>query len=292
MRLALREALLAFRRAPLLSVLSVTTIAFSLFALGLFALVAVNIRDALREVEERVEIRAFLPDTIPQPAVIMAAADVRTFPEVASVRYVSPEEALERARRELGEFSDVFDVAVLPASLEVRLRPGRRDPATVRSVADRVRIAAEAEDVRYGEEWVQKLHRVRTVATAAGAALGLAFAAVAVIIIGSTIRMAVLTRSPEIQIMRLVGATDGFIRLPFLIEGLAKGVLGGVLALVLLWLAHGFVNQYLVQTAFFEAPVALLGIAAGAMLGLVGSAVSVGRHLRLVGQDRRRAGRA
>ena len=291
MRLALREALLAFKRAPLLSVLSVTTIAFSLFALGLFALVAVNIRDALREVEERVEIRAFLPDTIPQPDVIMAAADVRTFPEVASVRYVSPEEALERARRELGEFSDVFDAAVLPPSIEVSLRPGRRDPATVRAVAARVAAATGADDVRYGEEWVQKLYRIRTLATAAGVALGVAFATVAVIIIGATIRMAVLARSPEIQIMRLVGATDWFVRLPFLIEGLVKGVLGGVLALVLLWTAHAVVDRYFVRSAFFEAPIAVAGVVAGALLGLVGSAVSVGRHLRLVERDRRRSTR-
>jgi cell division transport system permease protein len=135
---------------------------------------------------------------------------------------------------------------------------------------------------------VQKLYRLRTLATAAGIALGIAFATVAVIIIGATIRMAVLSRSPEIQIMRLVGATDSFVRLPFLIEGLFKGVLGGVLALVLLWTAHAVVDRYFVRTSFFEAPIAIAGVTAGALLGLVGSAVSVGRHLRLVGRDRRR----
>jgi cell division transport system permease protein len=221
-------------------------------------------------------------------AVVTAAADVRTFPEVASVRYLSPQDALARARRELGEFSDVFDAAVLPPSIEVSLRPGNRDPATVKAVAARVAAATGADDVRYGEEWVQKLYRLRTLATAAGIALGIAFATVAVIIIGATIRMAVLSRSPEIQIMRLVGATDSFVRLPFLIEGLFKGVLGGVLALVLLWTAHAVVDRYFVRTSFFEAPIAIAGVTAGALLGLVGSAVSVGRHLRLVGRDRRR----
>ena len=93
------------------------------------------------------------------------------------------------------------------------------------------------DDVRFGEEWITQLYRLRNIAGVAGAALGLAFAAVAVIIIGATIRMAVLARSREISIMRLVGATDGFIRRPFLIEGSIKGVLGGVLALVLTYLA-------------------------------------------------------
>jgi cell division transport system permease protein len=85
-------------------------------------------------------------------------------------------------------------------------------------------------------------------AGAAGIVLGIAFAAVAVIIIGATIRMAVLARSREISIMRLVGATDSFVRLPFLLDGFAKGVAGGVLALLLTWLAHTLVARYLVQT--------------------------------------------
>ena len=83
------------------------------------------------------------------------------------------------------------------------------------------------DDVRYGEERIVQLHRLRNIAGVTGIALGLAFAIVAVIIIGATIRMTVLARSKEISIMRLVGATDGFIRRPFLIEGFAKGILAG-----------------------------------------------------------------
>jgi energy-coupling factor transporter ATP-binding protein EcfA2 len=94
MRLALREALAAFRRAPLLSVLGIVTIAFSLFAFGLFALVAVNIRSALMSVEERVEIRAFIADGTPVEAVATAMGDIGSFPEVIQVSYVTPEQAL------------------------------------------------------------------------------------------------------------------------------------------------------------------------------------------------------
>jgi cell division transport system permease protein len=111
----------------------------------------------------------------------------------------------------------------------------------------------------------------------------LAFAAVAVIIIGATIRMAVLARSREISIMRLVGATDGYVRRPFLIEGFIKGVLGGALALCLTWLAIRIVGSYLnFQTIFFDENIALVGLACGALIGFLGSAFSVGRHLRRV----------
>jgi cell division transport system permease protein len=282
MRLTIRETLLAFRRAPLLSALSVMTIAFSLFSLGLFVLVAVNIRDALQQVEERVEIRAFVADGTPVEAIAAALGDIGAFPEVARAEGISQDQALERARTELGEFRDVFDATFLPASIEVRLKPGRRDPETVSAVAARIRTYPFVDDVRFGEEWVRKLYNIRNIATAAGIILGVAFATVAVIIIGATIRMAVLARGREISIMRLVGATDGFIRRPFLLEGLAKGILGGLLALGLTFLAHSLISRTLVATRFFDERIVLAGIAFGALIGLMGSAVSVGRHLRRV----------
>jgi cell division transport system permease protein len=279
---SLRDAFVTFRRAPLLSALSITTIAFSLFAFGLFGLVALNIREALDRLEDRVELRAFVAEGTPIENVAIAAADIATFPEVLSARTVSQAEALERAKRELGEFRDVFEGAVLPASIDVRLKPGFRDPATVRSVARRVNTFAFVDDIRYGEEWIQKLYRLRTIAGIAGLMLGLAFASVSVIIIGATIRMAVLARAKEISIMRLVGATDSYIRRPFLLEGFAKGVLGGLLALLLTWVARLLIDRYIIETVFFDQRLALVGLLFGAMIGLVGSAVSVGRHLRAV----------
>ena len=280
MRLTIREVGLGLRRAPLLSALSIVTIAFSLFAFGLFGLVALNVSRALRDVEERVEIRAFISDGTPVEAVSAAVGDIAAFPEVAQVDILSPEQALARARRELTEFKDVFDADFLPASLEIRLKPGFRDPETVRAVAQRLQTYRFVDDVRYGEDWVQKLYNIRNIAGAAGVILGIAFAAVAVIIIGSTIRMAVLAREREISIMRLVGATDGFVRRPFLIDGFLKGLVGGTIALLLAWLAHAAINRYLIEISFFAPSLAVLGILTGGLIGLVGSAVSVGRHLR------------
>src|SRR5690349_4293232 len=280
---AVRDTFSAFRRAPLLSALSITTIAFSLFAVGLFGLVVLNIRQALEKVEERVEIRAFIAEKTPVEQIALAASDVAKYPEVQSAELVTQEQALERARRELGEFKDVFEAEFLPPSIDIHLKPGYRDPTSVHRVADRLKAMSFVDDVRFGEEWIAQLYRLRNIAGVAGVALGLAFAAVAVIIIGATIRMAVLARSREISIMRLVGATDGYVRRPFLIEGFVKGVLGGGLALGFTWIAIHVVSGYLsLQTVFFDERVALAGVGAGAMMGLAGSAFSVGRHLRRV----------
>ena len=171
---------------------------------------------------------------------------------------------------------------MLPGSIDVQLKPGKRDPATVKQVAQRVKTFSFVDDVRYGEEWIEKLYRLRNIAGISGLALGLAFAIVSVIIIGATIRMAVLARSKEISIMRLVGATDSYIRRPFLLEGFAKGVMGGLLALVLTWIAQTLIDRYVIHTIYFDARVALLGLLFGALIGLLGSAVSVARHLRQV----------
>ncbi|MBA2708094.1 MAG: ABC transporter permease [Gemmatimonadaceae bacterium] len=280
--LAIREAANATRRAPLLSLLGIVTIAFSLFAFGLFALVAVNIRHALRGVEERVEVRAFVADGTPAEAIAAAMGDIRAFPEVAKVDYVTQEGALERARRDLGEFNDVFEEAMLPASLDIHLRAGLRDPANVRQVSERVKSYQFVDDVRYGEEWVAKLYQLRTIAAGTGLGLGVAFAFVAIIIIGTTIRVSVMARAREISIMRLVGATDGFVRAPFLIDGFVKGILGGLLALLLTWILYRAIDTRFVSLVFFDPRLVVIGIVSGALIGVLGSATSVWSHLRRI----------
>jgi len=285
MNLVVRETVLAFRRAPLLSALSVTTIAFSLFVFGLFGLVAVNIQRVIGNVAERVEVVAYLKRGTPIEAVTTAAADIQAFPEVQSVAHVTEAAALARARHELPEFQTIFqdqEANPLPASLEVRLKPPFRDERHAAAVADRLRTLDFVDDVRYGSDWVAKLDRLRNIAGAVGLVVGAAFALVAVIIIGTTIRMAVLHRSHEITIMRMVGATDGFVRRPFLLEGLVKGLMGGLAALGLCYGAWALVNTYLWSAGFFTTSQALAGVAAGGLIGLVGSTVSIGRHLRTV----------
>jgi cell division transport system permease protein len=289
MKLLTREALLSFRRAPLLSALSITTIAFSLFTIGLFGLVAINLRQALRGLEERVEIVAFVLRGTPAETITLATEDIAAFPEVGDVQFITEAQALGRARRELVEFRDAYrdlQVNPLPASIEVRLKEGYRDAATVERVAQRLRGFGFINDVRFGREWVQKLDHLRNVTGIVGLVIGLAFAAVAVVIIGVTIRLTLLQRSREISIMRLVGATNWFIRGPFLLEGALKGLLGGLLSLLLCYGGYllfrdrsggAFAGLIFYQTY------QMLGIVVfGVLLGLGGSLVSVGRHLRHV----------
>jgi cell division transport system permease protein len=288
-RLLFREALLSFRRAPLLSGLSVTTIAFSLFTVGLFLLVALNLRIALKSLEERVEIVAFILRGTPPETLTLASQDIAAFPEVQDVQYVTEDQALARARKELVEFRDAYrDLSVnpLPASFEIRLKEGYRNAEAAARVAKRLEGFGFVEDIRYGRDWVERLDKLRNLAGVVGFVIGLAFAAVAVVIIGVTIRLTILQRAREINIMRLVGATKQFIRGPFLLEGAFKGLLGGLLSLVLCYAGFRLFRDSNVGTlsglVFFGPGQMGLLVLFGVALGLVGSLVSVGRHLRNV----------
>ncbi len=289
MNLLWREALLAFRRTRMLSFLSVVTIAFALFVMGLFGLVALNLRLALGDLEERVEVVAFVRRGTPTQTIAVATSDISAFPEVREVRYVSQEEALERARRDLVEFQDAYrdlEVNPLPPSVEIRLQPGYQNATAAAAVAERLTGFPFVEDVRFGREWVQNLDRLRTIAGLVGLAIGIAFALVSMVIIGVTIRMTVLQRAREIQIMRLVGATDWFIRGPFLLEGTIKGFLGGGVAVMLCGLVYvAFKAQGTglgLGLTFFGPVEILLLVIFGMLIGLAGSVVSVGRHLQRV----------
>jgi cell division transport system permease protein len=284
-----REALRTFRRTPLLSVLSVASIGFSLFTIGLFGLAALNFRERLRGMAERVEVVAFVLRGTPTEAVTAASQDIQAFPEVLEVRYVSEEQALARARQELVEFKEAYrdlETNPLPASLEVQLRPSFRDAVSAQRVAERIKSFGFVDDVRYGRDWVERLDKLRNMAAVVGLVIGLAFAIVAIVIIGVTIRITVLQRAGEIAIMRLVGATNRFIRGPFLLEGAMKGVLGGALAIGMCWATFAIFRKTTgemgASLVFFEPLHLALMVAFGTGIGLLGSLLSIGRHLRHV----------
>lgn len=280
-----REALAAFRRAPLLTGLSAAMIALSLFVLGLFGIAAHNIRVVLDRVESRVEVVAYLHDDAMAEEVDALEAEIRAIGQVRDVFYVSRRQALEAARRELDDFGSLLsdlDTNPFPASLEVTLEPGQRSADAVHRVANVIRAYPFVEDVRYGQDWLDKVYLLRRVAAAAAVVVGGAFAAVAALIIGAAIRLAIFARREEIAIMRLVGATDGFIRRPFLLEGLLTGILGSLLALPATYGVFYFLSDAVVELEWMPTAWVALGLLAGTLFGTYASARAVRNHLREV----------
>jgi len=282
MTYSVREALVAFRRAPLLAGVSAAMIALSLFVIGLFGVVAYNIRKVIEGVEARVEVVAYLRDEASPADVMALRQQLLAVPAVREVRYVSREEALQVAREELSEFSAVFgslESNPLPASLDVTLKPNQKGPDVVRSVAQRIAANPAVEEVRYGNEWLDKVFLLRSVAATATAILGTGFAAVAILIIGAAVRLAIFARRQEIAIMKLVGATNWFIRKPFLLEGLITGLIGGGLAATATWLTYSVLTNTAFAVVWIPASWVAGGVLAGGVLGVMASWIAVHRHL-------------
>lgn len=280
---SIREALAAFRRTPVLTLLSAAMIGLSLCVLGIFGVTAQNVREVLNRVESRVEIVAYLRDDATEEEVQLARSQIQALPQVRDVLYVSRAQALEIAKQELSDISSIFsdlDVNPLPASLEISLVPGQKGPDVVTSVAARVSAYPFVEDVRYGREWLDKVYLLRRVAGAAALVVGGAFALVAALIIGSAVRMAIFARRDEIAIMRLVGATNAFIRRPFLFEGLFTGFLGALLALPAVYIIYRVLSDSIFHLDWMPLSWVLSGFLVGGVLGVVASWSAVRQHLQ------------
>jgi cell division transport system permease protein len=258
-------------------------VGLALLVLGLFSLVAYNLRQALTAVEERVEVVVFLREGARTVDVDATIETLRAIPGVEAVIHVSKEEALQRALTELPEIQEVssdLEVNPFPASLEVRFLPGSRNAAAIEEVSNAALAMPAVEDVRYGQEWVDRLFSLRRIGAITALALGSAFALVAALIIGTTVRIAVFSRRDEISIMQLVGATNGYIRRPFLLEGAMTGFLGGLLATFLTWGTYQAVYHFLFSLDWIPGQWVWGGIGAGLVFGVLASGMAVRRYLQ------------
>lgn len=289
----LKRAFRGIRGNPTVSLLSVITIAVSLLTLGAFLLLYQNLRASAATWGGDVQVVAYLAEGMAPDEVNRLLESISGLPEVSAVKYVSREDALARFRLDLGGQAGVLEGLSrnpLPASLEVTLREGGAGPTAVRTVAGRVRGIGGVEDVQYGEEWIAQYGAFMNFLRILGLLLGGFLLAGSSLVVANTIRLAVYARREELEILSLVGASKPFVRIPFLIEGVLQGILGGALALAILYGAYRTVEPRLSKSlllaaghldlAFLpvEAVLALLGV--GAAVGLIGSALSVGRFGR------------
>ena len=280
-----RETFIAFQRAPLLTGLSAAMVGLALFVVGLFGLATYNVRVYMETLEERVEVVAYLRDDATTEEIANMEGALSLLDGVLAVDFVTKSEALERAYRDLPEFSDILtdlEVNPLPASLEVQLRPGNRTPATADRIAQQAALYPIVEEVQYGQEWVEKLFTLRRMGAVTTTVLGTAFAVVAALIIGTAVRISIFARQEEIKIMQLVGARDGFIHRPFLLEGGITGALGGALAVALTYTTFWSVDYYLFVIEWIPWEWTLVGISSGVMFGVLASGYAVRKHLREV----------
>lgn len=273
--------------------LTAGTMAMSLFVFGAFVLLHENLQGLLKGWSDQIQIHAYLEPDLAAGDAQSLAKRIQGLPEVESVKYVSKEQAWSDFKASLGAQSGVLEglpADVLPASFEITVRPDYRDPAVVTALAERLGRIDGVGVVDYPQEWVERLSLiVLGVQWAKWTFGGILFTAT-FFIIGSTVRLALLARREEVEIMQLVGASKGLIQAPFVIEGMLQGAFGGVVSLAGLWLAHFWLQHNLVsvlplfgsamQVRFLDPPSMALILAIGVSLGGIGSLFSLRRFLR------------
>ncbi|MBP1678360.1 MAG: hypothetical protein H6Q29_271 [Bacteroidetes bacterium] len=281
----LAESVSGFRRTKLSSVVSIMTICIALLLLGVFMVVTTNAARFVDALRTKVELEAFLRQPITPVELDSLRAAVRAVDGVASVTYVSKEEASRIFKQEFGE--DILDVLTfnpLPPSLRIGLVPGAITAAGTRAVSDRVSGMAGVDTVIYRRALVELIDRRAEQFNSVTLGLGVLIGLSAILLVSNTIRLAIYAKRRLIRTMELVGATWAFIRLPFLLEGMIQGVLGGAVASGMLYLAIGRLVPALSQEVAGYIQVRpgfyLLIVAAGIALGLVGSVISVVRFIR------------
>ncbi|MGD8397025.1 MAG: ABC transporter permease, partial [Candidatus Eiseniibacteriota bacterium] len=236
-----REGLRSSVRYPGLTLAAVLSMSASLLVLGLFIVFTSNVERAAATVEERKLIDVYLVDGIDPAALAGLGQRLGAIDGVAGLRYISKQEALESFTADSGRYDLVEELGhnPLPASFRVELDEDSRASARMRAIAGELAAMPEVEDVRYGGEWVERLESVLFSLRVADLVMGLLVGLSASFVIGSTIRLAVLARQEMVEIMRVVGATDVYIRTPFVIEGIVQSLVAGALTLVVLRIIVG-----------------------------------------------------
>ena len=286
----LREAWTSLLRNSWLSVASVGTIIISLLILGSSLLLVLNVSYLTATVESSLEITVFLADGLKQNQMDQIAEEIKFIPGVTTVQFVSRTQALEELRTSFGERADILSGLdndnPLPDSFRVKTRQADQVPAVAKQLGN----ISGAEQVRYGQGVVEKLlsltHWVRLWGSITIVLLGLA----AVFLISTSIRMSLFARRREIGIMKMLGATNFFVRMPFMLEGMLLGLVGALVAALIINFGYlSLLSKVIVSLPFIQLisdPVTLYRVLGGMLglgfiIGALGSALSLHRFLRV-----------
>lgn len=285
---SVKEGLAGFQRAKFAAFASTSAMSVALVLIGLFTLLSYEAQQVSTWLRQRVgELEIFLSEDVDRPTAEALHLRAETMPGVVEAEYVSEEEAGEIFKEEFGEEADVFlNDTFLPASVKVRVESDYANPDSLAKLVAEFSGWNRVDDVVFNQPLLVKVQQNIRLLTIAGLLLGTIVILASIFLVANTIRLTIYARRLLIRTMKLVGATDSFIRRPFIVEGITQGLLAGVLAALVLSAFYSLMAQYLPQiggSASLAAIVSNLGvIAAGVLLGWLGSLFAVRRFIQNV----------
>ncbi len=282
------EGLAGFRRAKFAAFTATSALTIALVLIALFALLAWQGNQVTNWLKQRLgEVQVFVSQNADARATDALRLKLEATPGVEAVEYISREDAIAEFKREFGDEAGALpDENFLPASFRVSLEPRYANADSLGDIAEALGAWNRVDEVIYNQPLLAKVQRNLRVFTPIALGLGLVVVLAALFLVGNTIRLTIYARRMLIQTMKLVGATNGFIRRPFLVEGLAQGIVAGVVACLLVWPLYGFFLQAVPQAQGWPggSPFITLALVFGVGLGLgwLGSWLAVRRFIKHV----------
>ena len=286
----IREAFVSIRRNGLMSIAAISTVAISLLVLGLFLVLVFNINNMASMLESQVQITVYVKDEVSADKLTELKGQLTKTTGVTKVGFTSKEQAMKDFRKRLGEQKELLDslgdVNPLPNSFAVHVDK----PENLKSIAEKIRKLENIESMRFGQEIIEQLFKVTYFIRVGGLVLIVFLTFATLFIISNTIRLTVFARRKEVSLMKYVGATDWFIRWPFLLEGMMLGLIGGVVAFVLIGIVYSIIVEQIHSTLAFMpilpkqpllSNVSILIVFLGMTIGATGSFISLKKFLKV-----------
>ncbi len=277
-------------RNRFMAIASVLTVTLSMFILGVFLSAVLNINHMASYLENQVEMTVYLKDGLTTDQVMGIGKYLKAQPGMKEIKFTNKDQAMKDFRERMGDQQGLLDAIngnPLPASYQMSFQT----PEQLKTAAEVVAKYQGVETVQYGKDIIEQLYKVAQVIRLSGIVLIIFLAGAELFIISNTIRLTVFARRREIQIMKYVGASNGFIRWPFLFEGMVIGFLGSGLASLILWegyktvvsemAAAGLVFIPMIPLWPFMGYTTLIILAAGIVIGVMGSAISLRKYMKV-----------
>ncbi len=280
LRIGIREGLRTIIRSRSLFILSLLVAAISFYLLSIFGLVTVNLYEIANLLDEKIEIIAFLEE---RADIAWLKNSINKINGVQEVVYVSAETALKQLQDEVAETKEIiriFEDNPLPASIRIKLEPQYRNPKGLEEISKKVLLLKGVKDTIYGGELVEQLKKITNIMLFFDVGLLIIITLSVIFVIFQTIKLTIFAHATEIEIMKLVGATDIFITIPFVFQGLVQGILGGIIAFILLEITVRIASSFF-NIPFFPKLLFFLGsILFGVVFGIIGSSIALRRFLK------------
>ncbi|MBD9295798.1 MAG: ABC transporter permease [Megamonas funiformis] len=286
----IKEVYTSFKRNIWMTLASIFTVVLSLFILGFFSIVILNLNKMADTLESQVQISVYLKDDLSQEEIDETKENLSKIEGLQDIKFITREEAMENFKERLGDQQFLLDALddtnPLPDSFSLTVT----SPQQVKTIADTAAALDSVESASYSQDIINHLFNLTHLIRLIGIALIILLTGAAIFIISNTIRLTVFARRKEIAIMKYVGATDWFIRWPFLLEGICLGFIGGGLATIFLYIVYNQVTQEIYEAmAFFplipQHPfinyISLAILVAGIIIGALGSTISLKRFLKV-----------